>query len=315
MIFNSNMRNIMSKDSRIEMFIESHIAEKNIQLNTVLAYKRDLLQFQGFMKNTAIWKAKMQDIEQFLLILSKNRASKATLRRKLSAIKQYLSFAKSENWIELNPALKITGPKKELTLPKVLSEPDVEKLILASYSYGKNKFEISKSAAMLELLYCTGMRVTELVSLLAKPFSVNPQFILIKGKGNKERIVPISGQAKKAVKDWLLQKEKSSKTKKSKFLFPANSNSGHISREVFFRMLKKIAAHADLDANQISPHSIRHAFATHLLNNGADLRVIQSILGHSDLSTTEIYTHLAGSELKKLIELKHPLSKHKRGML
>ena len=236
------------------------------------------------------------------------------MRRELSSIKQYLSFAKSENWIEVNSALKITGPKKELTLPKVLSESDVEKLILASYSYGKNKFEISKNAAMLELLYCTGMRVTELVSLLAKPFSVNPQFILIKGKGNKERIVPISDQAKKAVKNWLLQKEKLSKTKKSKFLFPANSNSGHMSREVFFRMLKKIAAHADLDASQISPHSIRHAFATHLLNNGADLRVIQSILGHSDLSTTEIYTHLAGSELKKLIELKHPLSKHKRDM-
>ena len=312
MIFNSNMEKIKLKENRIDMFIESHMAEKNIQINTVLAYKRDLLQFQNFMKNTAIWNAKIKDIEQFLLILSKNGASKATLRRKLSAIKQYLSFARSENWIEINPALKIAGPKKELTLPKVLSEPDIEKLILASHSYGKNKYEIAKNAAMLELLYCTGMRVTELVSLLAKPFSINPQFILIKGKGNKERIVPISRQAKKAVKDWLMQKEKLSKTKKSKFLFPANSNSGHMSREVFFRILKKIAIHAELDANQISPHSIRHAFATHLLNNGADLRVIQSILGHSDLSTTEIYTHLAGSELKKLIELKHPLSKHKR---
>ena len=221
MIFNSNMRNIMSKDSRIDMFIESHMAEKNIQLNTVLAYKRDLLQFQGFMKNTAIWNAKMQDIEKFLLILSKNRASKATLRRKLSAIKQYLSFAKSENWIEVNPALKITGPKKELTLPKVLSESDVEKLILASYSYGKNKFEISKNAAMLELLYCTGMRVTELVSLLAKPFSVNPQFILIKGKGNKERIVPISDQAKKSGQELASTKGEIIKNKKIQVPFPS----------------------------------------------------------------------------------------------
>ena len=164
---------------------------------------------------------------------------------------------------------------------------------------------------MVELLYCTGMRVTELVSLLLKQFLAIPDYILIKGKGGKERIVPISKDAKLAVKAWLKYRDRSQKMKKSKFLFPANSRSGHVSREVFFRLIKKIAAHAGLKSSEISPHVLRHAFATHLLTNGADLRVIQSILGHSDLSTTEVYTHLAGSELKTLIELKHPLAKSK----
>ncbi len=300
-----------TEKNRINLFLESHISEKNSQLNTAAAYKIDLLQFQTFMDKIPIWNASLRDIERFLLNISKRGASKSTLRRKLSAIKQYLAFAKSERWIKTNPALKIPGPKKELTLPKVLSELEVEKLIEASYSYGKSEFETSKNAAMVELLYCTGMRVTELVSLLLKQFIAIPDYILIKGKGGKERIVPISKDAKLAVKSWLKYRDCSQKTKKSKFLFPANSRSGHVSREVFFRLIKKIAAHAGLKSSEISPHVLRHAFATHLLTNGADLRVIQSILGHSDLSTTEVYTHLAGSELKTLIELKHPLAKSK----
>ena len=153
------------------------------------------------------------------------------------------------------------------------------------------------------------MRVTELVSLTYKNFLGNPDYIIIKGKGNKERVVPISSSALKAIKNWLVYKNSHIVMKKSKFLFPAQSKSGHISREVFFRLVKKISQYAGLRARDISPHSMRHAFATHLLNNGADLRIIQSILGHSDLSTTEIYTHLAGSELKKLIEDNHPLAK------
>ncbi len=315
MTFKSKTEQMVSQDNRISTFLESLLSERNSQINTAEAYKVDLLQFQSFMRDVAIWKASIRDIENFLLLKSQNGCSKATLRRKLSSIKQYLSFAKSENWIEINPASKITGPKRQRTLPKVLSEMEIEKLIMASYSFGKSKFEMSRNAAMLELLYCTGIRVTELVSLLAKPFSINPQFVLIKGKGAKERIVPISNQAKKAVENWLTQKKTRSSSKSSKFLFPAKTKSGHISREVFFRLIKKIALYAGLSASEISPHTVRHAFATHLLNNGADLRVIQSILGHSDLSTTEIYTHLAGSELKKLVELNHPLSNNKSELL
>lgn len=299
----------MKTDNRIDMFLEGHIAERNAQLNTASAYKSDLYQFQTFMKKTAIWKVSTRNIECFLSEVSKNGASKSTIRRKLSAIKQYLAFAKSEDWIKMNPASKIVGPKKDFSLPKVLSEKDVEKLILASYSFGKNNFERSKNAAMVELLYCTGMRVTELVSLHSKPFSINPEYILIRGKGSKERIVPISSAAKKAVKSWLIQKNLNLKSEKSKFLFPSRSKYGHISREVFFRLLKRISVHAGLTSADISPHALRHAFATHLLGNGADLRVIQTILGHSDLSTTEVYTHLAGSKLKQILELSHPLSK------
>ena len=153
------------------------------------------------------------------------------------------------------------------------------------------------------------MRVTELVTLTYKNFLGNPEYIIIKGKGNKERIVPISKPASKAINNWLSYRNNHSLVKQSKFLFPAKSRSGHTSREVFFRLVKKISQYAGLRASEISPHSMRHAFATHLLNNGADLRIIQSLLGHSDLSTTEIYTHLAGSELKKLVELNHPLAK------
>ena len=188
---------------------------------------------------------------------------------------------------------------------------ETENILIAAKSFGKTSYLRAMNHALLELLYSTGMRVTELVSLPVSTLSGNQEMILITGKGGYERLVPISKTARKAIQLWLKERNKHPKNKNSKFLFPSRSKQGHLNRELFFKRIKELAVKSGMESSKVSPHAIRHAFATHLLKNGADLRTIQTFLGHSDISTTQVYTHVVDESLKNLVFAHHPLSNTK----
>ena len=205
--------------------------------------------------------------------------------------------------------IKFTSPKKEFKLPNFLNEEEVARLLDYLNRNANNQRKL-KFLVMTELLYSTGMRVSELVSLPISSVSGDPGMILVKGKGGYERLVPLTYAAKLALKTWIKERKTLEINISSKYLFPSKSSQGYINRERIFKMLKDVATSANLDPKIISPHVFRHAFATHLLANGADLRVIQTLLGHSDISTTEIYTHIIEDQLIDLVSTHHPLSKY-----
>jgi len=214
--------------------------------------------------------------------------------------------------VDRNPCEDIKNFKKTKKIPGFLSEEEVLRILNSASSVGKDNVERARNKALIEILYSSGMRVSELVSLPKSVFIGSPELILIKGKGNKERMVPISKMALSAVKKYLLEIKKTHiEFYRSDFLFPSRSKKGHLNREKFFLIIKEIAFTAGLNAQYVSPHKIRHAFASHLLSNGADLRVIQTLLGHKNLSTTEIYTHILDEKIIKSVQENHPFAKKK----
>lgn len=307
----------MKPEQWISTFLDAQAAELNAAQNTLLAYGRDLLSFSEWcaanrVEFTAVTR---QDIESFLIHSNEQGLSSATCARRLSAVRQLFRFAYEEGWRTENPALQIRGPGKGRSLPTTLTQEEVDALLVASRSFGKNETERLRCTCLLELLYATGMRVSELVSLPIAAVRGNPRMIMVMGKGNKERMVPLSQPARDALASWVAIRdaEEENQQKKarpaSKFLFPSHSKIGHMTRQSFFILLRKLSAKAGLDSKRVTPHVLRHAFATHLLNNGADLRSIQTLLGHASLSTTEIYTHVLDEHLKELVETHHPLVK------
>ena len=300
----------------IRLFLNAQYAEYQSSENTISAYNNDLKNFSNFlhMKNLSLDKAQKIDIEHFMIHLDQIGLSAATRSRKLSAIKGLYHFTFSEQLRIDDPALQIKSPKLKSKLPNTISERDVDKLLIASKTVGRNNADKVRNNCLMEMLYATGMRVTELVSLPVSTAQNNDQMLYIIGKGNKERLVPLSKDATTSLANWLKEWEKIENIKKqktgnkSKYLFPSNSKNGFLSRIRFYNIVKEIALKANLNPSDISPHTLRHAFATHLLNNGADLRVIQTLLGHSDISSTEIYTHILTTRLKKLVQDHHPLS-------
>lgn len=307
----------MKPEQWISTFLDAQAAELNAAQNTLLAYGRDLLSFSEWCAaNRLEFKAvTRQDIESFLINSNEQGLSSATCARRLSAVRQLFRFAYEEGWRTENPALQIRGPGKGRSLPTTLTQEEVDALLVASRSFGKNETERLRCTCLLELLYATGMRVSELVSLPIAAVRGNPRMIMVMGKGNKERMVPLSQPARDALASWVAVRdaEEENQQKKarpaSKFLFPSHSKIGHMTRQSFFILLRKLSAKAGLDSKRVTPHVLRHAFATHLLNNGADLRSIQTLLGHASLSTTEIYTHVLDEHLKELVETHHPLVK------
>ena len=299
-------------NDQIEIFLEALLAERNLTPNTLVAYKHDLINFFEFMSVD-----KMEDIHEehfktYMQVLSKSRISNRSVARKLSSLKHLFRFAFRENWISKNPSSKIKQPKFVQNLPETLSIEQVDRLIESAKKAESVLAKNIRNTALIELLYATGIRVTELVSLPLNSVTGNSDLILVKGKGRKERLVPLSNSAKIAVKDWLsFRKEMKMSTNSKIFLFPARTKKGFLNREQFFCILKRVAKHAGLDNVKVSPHVIRHAFATHLLANGADLRVIQSLLGHSDISSTQIYTHVLEDQKKALVMNNHPLARNK----
>ena len=305
-----------TQDLWISAFLEAQAAELGAATNTLLAYGRDLKDFAAWLgRRNAEFEAADQDmIEAYLIDCDAQGLSRATRARRLSAIKQLYRFAFEEGWRSTNPAIQIKGPGRQKRLPKTLDVAEVDRLLEAARQTGRSTADKVRNTCLMEILYATGMRVTELVSLSVSAVRGDPRMILVRGKGGRERMVPLSGRARDALSMWLRLRDQQEAARveqggrPSIWLFPSRGKEGHLSRVTFFTSLKQAAISAGLDPKQISPHVLRHAFATHLLSNGADLRTIQTLLGHADISTTEIYTHVLDERLKTLVLNKHPLA-------
>ena len=292
----------------IERFLEAISAERDASENTIEAYGRDLMVFSDFLNNKSFSTVSREDIEQYLTNLTTQGKAASTRARTLSSLKQFFRFLFLEGLREDDPAAQISGPRMDTRLPSTMSEADVDKLMVEFYKESPKPQMRLRNIALLELLYATGLRVTELVSLPVSATKGDPRMLFVRGKGGRERMVPLSQPARQAVKEWLAARSELNSSKTSPFLFPANGKTGHLTRQSVFLLLKSMAAKAGLEAEHISPHVVRHAFATHLLSNGADLRAIQTLLGHADISTTEIYTHVLEDRLRELVLEKHPLA-------
>lgn len=298
-------------------FLDAQAAEQGASTNTIEAYARDLRDFCTWLdgKKLVLTGFGKPDIEAYMIDLDASGLAQATRARRLSAVRQLCRFMFEEGMRKDNPALRIKGPGREKKLPKTLSEDDVSALLEAAAETGRNTGEKLRNACLMELLYATGLRVTELVSLPVAALRGDPRFLLVRGKGGKERLVPLSGPARDAVQKWLAHRDRDEElaVKKggqaSQYLFPSRGKSGHLTRHGFYVALKEFAVKAGISPASVTPHVLRHAFATHLLANGADLRSIQTLLGHADLSTTEIYTHVLDERLNQLVLRHHPLAR------
>ena len=292
--------NILIKD-----FLNNLIAEKGASSNTVNAYNDDLYQMVDFLGDD-FNNIQKKDIQEYIFHLQEDYIPNSVCR-KISAMKSFFKFLYTEKEISQNPANEIDAPKKAKNLPNFLSKEDIKILIkIAEHS---DKFSFQRTSVMLKLMYACGLRVSELVSLPLNCINKEKKHILVKGKGSKERLIPIADEAIECILHWIDLRNCSDKNKAKPFLFPSdNSILGHITRDTFFKNIKKIAIEAGFDEKKISPHTLRHSFATHLLNYGADLRSVQSMLGHESISTTEIYTHVLPKQITDEVFKKHPLS-------
>lgn len=297
--------------------LDAQSAEQGSTRNTLLAYGRDLKDFAGWLaqRSRDFDKASQADVEDYLIYCTATGLSKATRARRLSAIRQLFRFAHDEGWRSDNPALRLKGPGRDMRLPGTLDHAEVDALIEAAKSFGRADADRKRNGALVELLYATGMRVSELVELPVQAVRGAPRMILVRGKGDKERMVPLSPPAMQALMEWLDVRDQADDLMQlagkpaSKYLFPGPGAAGHLSRQHFYLLIKDIAAAAGVSPAKVTPHTLRHAFATHLLAGGADLRTIQMLLGHSDIATTEIYTHVLDEHLKTLVLEHHPLAK------
>ncbi|MFQ6552000.1 site-specific tyrosine recombinase XerD [Aestuariibius insulae] len=304
----------------IQTFLEAQAAELGAAQNTQLAYARDLSDLTAWLtsKNLNLATAGRTDIEGYLIHCDAQGLARSTRARRLSAIKQLYRFAVEEGWRSDNPAIQIAGPGRNKRLPKTLSEAEVDALLEAARAHGRTQGDRLRNACLMELLYATGMRVSELVSLPIAAVRGDPRMLLVRGKGDKERMVPLSAPARRSLADWLASREGAEDTARaagkppSRFLFASRGKSGHLTRHAFYMLLKELSVKAGIDLAKVTPHVLRHAFATHLLAHGADLRSIQTLLGHADIATTEIYTHILDERLRQLVLDHHPLARPDR---
>ena len=297
-------------------------AERGAASNTLSAYENDLTKYGIFLAGIGkdFQTVNSSDIQRHISNLVNTGVSQATHARNLSVVRQFHKFLFVEGIRSDNPSAVIDSPGKGRPLPKILSVDQVEALLNAAETRANSetgshskRTRDARLFALLELLYATGMRVSELVSLPKVSAQARGRFLTITGKGNRERIVPLTERSKSAIKAYLSLLKQKQPEVQSKHLFPAGSGNGHFSRQAFARDMKKLASSAGIDPALVSPHVLRHAFASHLLQNGADLRSLQQLLGHADISTTQIYTHVLDERLRKLVEEKHPMSEPKPG--
>ena len=296
----------------IEVFLEMMSAERGAAKNTLAAYRRDLEDYGAFVG--PFERVRTADVRAYFVDLDGRGFAAPSVARRLSAIRQFHRFLFAEGVRGDDPTGTIEGPRKPARLPKVLSEAEVDRLIGTAASLaareGMSPGEAARARrlqALVELLYATGLRVSELVGLKASVVRSEARYFAIRGKGGHERIVPLTDKARAATAAYLAAR-KAAGAGDSPWLFPAFSESGHLTRQAFARDLKGLAAAARLPAAKVSPHVLRHAFASHLLQNGADLRVVQQLLGHADISTTQIYTHVLEERLRALVSAHHPLA-------
>ncbi len=307
---------LRAPSSWISMFLEAQAAELGAATNTLLAYGRDLKDFDSFLahRDMAFDQVTRGDVESYLVHCDAQGLAKSTRARRLSAVKQLYRFAFEEGLRADNPAIQISGPGQDKRLPKILSVEEVDRLLSAARGLGRNQTDCVRNTCLMELLYATGMRVSELVGLPVSATRGDPRLLLILGKGGKERMVPLSPDARQALALWIRLRDDTEalraaqKKQPSRFLFPSRGKEGHLTRHRFYLLIKEIAVAAGVDPGKVTPHTLRHAFATHLLAGGADLRAIQTMLGHADVATTEIYTHVLEARLSELVLDHHPLS-------
>ncbi len=295
----------------VESFLDMLLAERNAAANTRMAYQRDLEDAATFLakKKIALPDAGEDDLRGYLQSLGKT--APRTQARRLSALRQFYRFLCSENHRKDDPSRLIDAPKLGRALPKYLSEKEVGQLITTVNRM--RGIEGARLKAMLELLYASGLRVTELCSIPLAAAQLDRGFVQVRGKGGKERVVPLGKPAIKAIKAWLpVRKEVLGEKRKSVFMFPSRDGSRHLTRQRFFQMLKELGLKAGLNPAKLSPHVLRHAFATHLIEHGADLRSVQTMLGHADIATTQIYTHVASERLSRTVADHHPFGKARK---
>jgi integrase/recombinase XerD len=310
---------------QIDAFLEMLAAERGAAANTQEAYRRDLEAFAGFLvkRKTRLETAGAEDIRAFLSRLSKAGMAPRTAARRLSALRQYYRFLVTEGRRGDDPSAEVDSPRQGRALPKVLSEAEVGDLLAAAGVAAEKGPEGLRLAALVELLYATGLRVSELAALRLAAAQRDQRLLIVRGKGGKERMVPLSPAARASLSAYLAArghflpraaegKDKAPDKAASPWLFPSRAAAGHITRHRIAQLLKDLARQAGLDAAKVSPHVLRHAFASHLLDHGADLRSLQKMLGHADISTTQIYTHVLGERLKSLVQDHHPLAAARR---
>ena len=307
-------------DALIGLFLDMLAAEQGSGANTIEAYRRDLEDLSSFVgrRKRPFTDLTTDDLRAYLDDLDKRGFKPASAARRLSAIRHLFRFLLGEGLRKDDPAAILTGPKRTRPLPKVLSIADVDRLLAQATAdiarcadKPSEKLRATRLACLLEVLYATGLRVSELVALPLSAARRDARMIVVRGKGNKERLVPLNDAARAAMAAHL-RAMADARTKGSaaqtKWLFPSSGESGHLTRQHFARELKELAGAAGLSPRLVSPHVLRHAFASHLLHNGADLRILQTLLGHSDISTTQIYTHVVAERLKSLVRDLHPLA-------
>jgi integrase/recombinase XerD len=306
----------------INLFLDMLAAERGAGDNTLDAYRRDLSDFSEFLAPTGQGFAgvETQGLRDYLADLDGRGFKSSSVARRLSAMRHLFRFLLNERIRSDDPAAILSGPKRGQALPKVLSISEVDRLLArakaltgAPDASALQRLRAMRLYCLLEVLYATGLRVSELVALPRSAARRDARMIVVRGKGNKERLVPLNEASRQAMADYLaaieaLKSEKKKNAANSKWLFPSFGESGHLTRQHFARDLKELAASAGLVPRLVSPHVLRHAFASHLLHNGADLRIVQTLLGHTDISTTQIYTHVVEERLKSLVRDLHPLA-------
>ena len=300
----------------IELFLDMLAAERGAGVNTLAAYRNDLEDLSSYLgaKGKNIAGAATDDLRGFIGNLNERGFRPASLARRLSALRQLYRFLYAEGKRGDDPAAVLEGPKRGRTLPKVLSIAEVDTLLKEAQRQADDatqsapvRLRAMRLVCLLEVVYATGLRVSELVALPAGAARRDQRMLVVRGKGGKERLVPLNQAAKKAMADYLALAAESGRDNRSKWLFPSFGEQGHLTRQHFARELKTLGAACGIAPTRLSPHVLRHAFASHLLHNGADLRVVQTLLGHADISTTQIYTHVLEERLKALVRDLHPL--------
>jgi integrase/recombinase XerD len=306
-----------SDETLIELFLDMLAAERGAGANTLAAYRNDLEDLSAYLRasRSTIANATTNNLRGFLASLAERGFKSSSLARRLSAVRQLFRFLYAEGKRSDDPAAVLEGPKRARSLPKVLSIADVDKLLKTARANSDNveqppsqRLRAARLLCLLEVVYATGLRVSELVALSAAAARRDQRMLVVRGKGGKERLVPLNKQAKRAMAEYLDLRSKAERDADAKWLFPSFGAQGHLTRQHFARELKALGVACGIQPSRLSPHVLRHAFASHLLHNGADLRVVQTLLGHADISTTQIYTHVLEERLKALVRDLHPLT-------
>ncbi len=294
-----------------EAFLEMMAAERAGAANTLIAYGRDLADAGGFLaiRGRGLADADTDDLEAYFAHLGAQALSAATAARRRSAVRQFYRFVLGEGWRADDPSRRIDAPKQGRPLPKILTREEVARLIDSATR--RDTAAGLRLAAMLEVLYASGLRVSELLALPLAALARDPAYLMVRGKGGKERLAPLNATARASVTAYLPVRRRflAKGVKDSPWLFPSRGRAGRLTPRRLGQLLDEAAIGAKIDPAKVSPHVLRHAFATHLLDGGADLRVVQTLLGHTDISTTQIYTHVAQERLREVMQTKHPLAR------